>query len=133
MQVIAVNGSLIPGREGPQRDLDKLVEGVLDILHARPLGAEDEATGDVVGQLVVDPVAGPRQHDRVPHHDELTGPVSQLQDQVVFDGEAHQTVVVDRLDIIARGDATGRACVSKSSGTWPPGSRSGRPGRGPPG
>ena len=89
------------GREGPHGDLDELVDGELDVLRQGAPGAEVEGPADRVGELVVDPIAGPGPREVAALEEELPRALPDGEHDVMLPGQLQEAVDVDRLEVVA--------------------------------
>jgi len=108
MQVRAVKVSLTAAERGAQRDLHQLVDAERHVLAEGPVRADDvrpaQRLADVRGRL-----RRPDRGEPVPAHDEVPGPVLQVDHRVRLGGQPDQALVPDELHVPAdRGEAARR-------------------------
>jgi hypothetical protein len=89
------------GRQRAQRHLDELRDGELHVLLQRPLLSEQEHLPDAVERGVVEAGRRPRAGEVAAAHDEVPGPVEELDHQVPVGRETHEGVRVDRAHVAA--------------------------------
>ena len=93
-------------RQGTHRDFDELVDRELDVLRQSATGAEIEGRSDRFHNTLVDFFGRPGLNETSSLKEELPGPLLDGENEVVFLRQRHQSLDVDRLQIVAhqRGD-----------------------------